>query len=61
MDKKRVALTKQQFDSAVHNHGEAKVEYWFARELMPLLGYERWENFERSRKWFLWAVVSSDP
>ena len=21
-------------------------EYWLARELMPLLGYERWENFE---------------
>ena len=48
MDKKRVALTKQQFDSAVHNHGEAKVEYWFARELMPLLGYERWENFDKA-------------
>ena len=48
MDKKRVALTKQQFDSAVHNHEEAKVEYWFARELMPLLGYERWENFDKA-------------
>ena len=48
MDKKRVALTKQKFDSAVHNHGEAKVEYWFARELMPLLGYERWENFDKA-------------
>ncbi|MDO9231181.1 MAG: DNA damage-inducible protein D [bacterium] len=22
------------------------VEYWEARELMPLLGYDRWENFE---------------
>jgi len=22
------------------------IEYWEARELMPLLGYDRWENFE---------------
>lgn len=48
MDKKRVELTKQQFDLIVHNHEEAKVEYWFARELMPLLGYERWENFDKT-------------
>ena len=26
----------------VDEHGE----YWLARELMPLLGYERWESFE---------------
>ncbi len=25
---------------------ENAVEYWFARELYPLLGYFRWENFE---------------
>ncbi len=48
MDKKRVESTKQQFDLIVHNHEEAKVEYWFARELMPLLGYERWENFDKT-------------
>ena len=48
MDKKRVELTKQQFDLAVHNHEEAQVEYWRARELMPLLGYERWENFDKA-------------
>ena len=48
MDKKRVELTKQQFDLVVHNHEEAQVEYWRARELMPLLGYERWENFDKA-------------
>lgn len=26
---------------------ENGVEYWEARELMPLLGYDRWENFEK--------------
>lgn len=48
MDKKRVELTKQQFDLVVHHHEEANIEYWFARELMPLLGYERWENFDKA-------------
>ena len=32
----------------VHHHEEANVEYWFARELMPLLGYDRWENFDKA-------------
>ena len=26
------------------------VEYWPARELMVLFGYERWENFEKAIK-----------
>lgn len=46
MDQKRVESTRQKFDLAVHHCDE--VEYWLARELMPLLGYERWENFEKS-------------
>ncbi|MDQ1284497.1 MAG: damage-inducible protein [Patescibacteria group bacterium] len=29
---------------------ENGVEYWEARELMPLLGYDRWENFENVLK-----------
>lgn len=28
-----------------HAHVENDVEYWFARDLQNLLGYERWENF----------------
>jgi DNA-damage-inducible protein D len=26
---------------------ESGIEYWEARELMPLLGYDRWENFQK--------------
>lgn len=48
MDKKRVELIKQQFDLVLHNHEEANIEFWFARELMPLLGYDRWENFDKA-------------
>jgi len=28
------------------NSGKDKVEIWFARDLQPLLGYARWENFQ---------------
>ena len=48
MDKKRVGQIKEQFDLVIHNDETAKVEFWYARELMPLLGYERWENFDKS-------------
>ena len=48
MDKRRVGLIKQQFDLAIHNEESSNVEFWYARELMPLLGYERWENFDKA-------------
>ena len=47
MDKRRIEMIKQQFDLIVHNHEEAQIEFWYARDLMPLLGYERWENFDK--------------
>ena len=31
---------------AIKKIDENGVEYWEARELMPLLGYEKWDNFE---------------
>ena len=48
MDKKRVSQIKEQFDLVIHSDTTAKVEFWYARELMPLLGYERWENFDKA-------------
>lgn len=48
MDKRRVEAIKQRFDLVVHNHEEAQVEFWYARDLMTLLGYERWENFDKA-------------
>ena len=48
MDKRRVGQIKEQFDSAIHSDESANVEFWFARELMPLLGYDRWENFDKA-------------
>lgn len=48
MDKKRIEQIKAQFDFAIHSDSEADVEFWYARDLMNLLGYERWENFEKA-------------
>lgn len=48
MDKKRIEVFKQQYDLIVHNYDEGTIEFWFARDLMTLLGYERWENFDKA-------------
>lgn len=48
MDKKRVLQIKQQFDLVIHSDANSKVEFWYARELMALLGYGRWENFDNA-------------
>ena len=46
MDKKKLELYKAKFDAIVHTDNEnSEVEFWLARELMEVLGYERWENF----------------
>lgn len=47
MDKLRIKVIMEQYDAVVHKEEEAKIEFWYARELMDLLGYERWENFDK--------------
>lgn len=47
MDKKRIEQIKQQFDLIIHSNSQnGNVEFWYARELMPLLGYARWDKFQ---------------
>lgn len=48
MDRKRICEIKQQFDTVIHSDENANIEFWYARDLMPLLGYERWENFDKA-------------
>lgn len=50
MDKLRIKVIMEQYDAVVHKEKEANIEFWYARELMPLLGYERWENFDKAVK-----------
>ena len=49
MDKKRLVTIKNSFDSIIQNYADdgSKIEFWYARDVMPLLGYERWENFSK--------------
>lgn len=49
MDIQQINLYKRTFDKITHTvssgDGKEEVEVWFARELQPVLGYARWENF----------------
>ena len=46
MDKKKIIDLKESFDRIVQTVEKEHVEYWFARDVMFLLGYSKWENFE---------------
>lgn len=46
MDEKIIAKLKELFDDIIHISEDGEMEFWYARELQPLLGYSRWENFE---------------
>ncbi len=50
MDKVRISQLKSLFDEIGHflnsDENKEQVEVWFARELMQVLGYVRWENFQ---------------
>ena len=48
MDKNKISAFKAAFDDIVTVIPEENIEFWFARDLMYLLGYDRWENFEHA-------------
>src|SRR3989344_3265087 len=43
MENTQLQILYKTFDNVRRENG---VEYWYARDLYPLLGYLRWENFE---------------
>jgi len=43
MKKEQIAKLLAEFEAIARK--EQGVEFWFARDLQPLLGYDRWENF----------------
>ena len=43
MEPKQLTLLQKTLDDIRHQNG---IEFWYARELFPLLGYSKWENFE---------------
>jgi DNA-damage-inducible protein D len=50
MEKEKLVALKASFDEISNTilDDETTVEYWRARDLMPLLGYTRWENFNNT-------------
>ncbi len=48
MDSKVVATIKESFDRVIQRDEINQIEFWYARDLMLLLGYERWENFDKA-------------
>ena len=50
MDKNKIIQLKSNFDQILNAVVEENIEYWLARDLMPFLGYARWENFELTIK-----------
>lgn len=55
MDKKRIVQIKKQFDLVINSDNTKTIEFWYARDLMKLLGYERWENFDKT----IWRAIES--
>lgn len=58
MNKQQITTLKSQFDAITHE--DYGIEYWKARELMILLGYDRWENFENAIVRAMDACKNSD-
>lgn len=48
MDSKRIEQIKLQFDNVIQMKEEEQIEFWYARDLMKLLGYTEWRNFEKA-------------
>lgn len=47
MNKNTITKLKTSFDALQKTVLESDIEFWYARELMPELGYDRWENFSK--------------
>lgn len=45
MDKQQIAKLKTIFDE-IAQQTEDGIEFWCARDLQPILGYSKWQNFE---------------
>ena len=57
MERKQIEIYKIKFDDIIHELDG--VEFWYARELMSHLGYERWENFNNAIGRAMEACISS--
>jgi DNA-damage-inducible protein D len=47
MDKNTITKLTNSFDAIVRQIPDEPTEFWYAREIMAALGYDRWENFSK--------------
>jgi len=47
MNTNDITRLKTAFDAIVQTVPDSDVEFWYAREIMGVLGYDRWENFSK--------------
>ena len=47
MKQELIAELHQSFEQLVRSEQDSGTEFWLARDLQPLLGYSRWENFAK--------------
>lgn len=45
MDKQLITTLQTKFNQLSNTLEDSTIEYWYARDLQKVLGYERWENF----------------
>ena len=45
MKQELIADLQYQFNLVAHNTDDENVEFWYARDLQIILGYDKWENF----------------
>lgn len=48
MDKRKIEQIKRKYDLIIHINEDSDIEFWYARDLMILFGYNRWENFDKA-------------
>jgi DNA-damage-inducible protein D len=47
MDRNMIIKLINSFDEISQHTPEETIEFWYARDIMPALGYDRWENFSK--------------
>ena len=47
MKNELILQLKNRFDNLIQKIPESDIEFWYARELMEVLEYDRWENFSK--------------
>ena len=47
MKKEIIVQLHADFEQLLHKEEDRGIEFWLARDLQKILGYDRWENFEK--------------